>query len=52
VSVSDKLVDYDLDTWAGLMPLKKIAEYPIADKGKPENMKIPKHILDYYYQNK
>ena len=52
VSVSDELVDYGLDTWAGLMPLKQIAEYPIADKRKPENLKIPKHILDYYYQNK
>jgi hypothetical protein len=52
VSVADELVDYDLDTWAGLMPLKQIAEYPIADKRKPENLKIPKHILDYYYQNK
>jgi hypothetical protein len=31
---------------------KQIAKYPIADKGKPQKLEIPKHILDYYHQNK
>ncbi|MFK8060487.1 MAG: pyridoxamine 5'-phosphate oxidase family protein [Polaribacter sp.] len=52
VGVADEPEDYDLDVWAGLMPIKQIAEYPIADKGKPQKMEIPKHILDYYEQNK
>ena len=52
VGVADEPEDYDLDVWAGLMPIKQIAEYPIADEGKPEKMEIPKHILDYYEQNK
>ena len=52
VGVADEPEDYELDVWAGLIPIKQIAEYPIADKGKPENMEIPEHILDYYEQNK
>ena len=48
VGVADEPEDYELDVWAGLIPIKQIAEYPIADKGKPENMEIPEHILDYY----
>jgi hypothetical protein len=50
--VVDEPEDYELDVWAGLIPIKQIAEYPIADEGKPQNMEIPKHILDYYEQNK
>ena len=50
--VNDEPEDYDLDVWAGVVPIKQVAEYPIPDKGKPENIKIPKHILDYYNQNK
>ena len=50
--VGDEPEDYDLEVWAGLIPIKQIAEYPIADKGKPQNMEIPKHILDYYQENK
>ncbi|KGL63021.1 pyridoxamine 5'-phosphate oxidase family protein [Polaribacter sp. Hel1_85] len=52
VGVADEPEDYELDVWAGIVPIKQVAEYPIADKGKPENMKIPKHILDYYEANK
>jgi nitroimidazol reductase NimA-like FMN-containing flavoprotein (pyridoxamine 5'-phosphate oxidase superfamily) len=52
VGVLDEPEDYDLEVWAGIVPIKQVAEYPIADKGKPENMEIPKHILDYYKANK
>ncbi|PQJ77672.1 pyridoxamine 5'-phosphate oxidase family protein [Polaribacter porphyrae] len=52
VGVNDEPEDYDLNVWAGLVPIKQIAEYPIADKGKPQEMEIPKHVLDYYEQNK
>jgi nitroimidazol reductase NimA-like FMN-containing flavoprotein (pyridoxamine 5'-phosphate oxidase superfamily) len=52
VGVADEPEDYNLDIWAGLVPLKQVAEYPISDKGKPEKMDIPKHVLDYYKQNK
>ena len=52
VGVADEPEDYNLDVWAGIIPIKQVAEYPIADDGKPKEMKIPKHILDYYEQNK
>lgn len=52
VGVADEPEDYELDVWAGLVPIKQVAEYPISDKGKPQKMEIPKHVLDYYEQNK
>jgi nitroimidazol reductase NimA-like FMN-containing flavoprotein (pyridoxamine 5'-phosphate oxidase superfamily) len=52
VGVADEPEDYDLNVWAGLVPLKQIAEYPISDKGLPQKMEVPKHVLDYYQQNK
>lgn len=52
VGVGDEPEDYDLDVWAGLVPLRQIADYPIPDQGLPKKMQIPKHVLDYYHQNK
>ncbi|MCG8574859.1 MAG: pyridoxamine 5'-phosphate oxidase family protein [Flavobacteriales bacterium] len=52
VGVNDEPDDYDLDVWAGIVPLKQVAEYPIADEGIPQKMEIPPHVLDYYQQNK
>ena len=52
VGVNDEPEDYNLDTWAGLVPIKQIAEFPIPDQGKPQQMEIPKHVLDYYHKNK
>ena len=50
--VEDEAEDYDLDVWAGLVPIKQVAEYPIPDKELPEEMKIPEHVIDYYQKNK
>lgn len=50
--VGDEPEDYKEEVWAGVVPIKQIAEYPIADKGLPQKMDIPKHVLDYYQQNK
>ncbi|MEM6684755.1 MAG: pyridoxamine 5'-phosphate oxidase family protein [Bacteroidota bacterium] len=52
VGVNDEPEDYDLDVWAGLVPLKQVAEYPIPDAGLPEKMAVPKHVLKYYEENK
>jgi len=52
VGVGDEPEDYDLDVWAGLVPLKQVAEYPVADEGLPQKMEIPKHVLEYYELNK
>ncbi len=52
VGVADEPEDYELPIWAGIVPIKQVAKYPIADKGKPEKMEIPKHIFNYYEVNK
>lgn len=52
VGVGDEPEDYPLDIWAGLVPLKQVAEYPIPDKGLPQKMDIPEHILTYYQEHK
>jgi len=52
VGVSDEPEDIGLPIWAGLMPLKQVAKYPIADKDVSKGMEIPKHVLDYYNKNK
>lgn len=52
VGVEDEPEDYGLNVWAGLVPLKQVAEYPVSDEGLPQKMEIPKHVLDYYEQNK
>ena len=50
--VGDEPEDYNEEVWAGIVPIKQIAEYPIPDKGIPEKMSIPEHVLTYYNQNK
>jgi nitroimidazol reductase NimA-like FMN-containing flavoprotein (pyridoxamine 5'-phosphate oxidase superfamily) len=52
VGVSDEPEDINLPVWAGLMPIKQVAEYPISDKDLPKNVEIPNHVLDYYNANK
>lgn len=52
VGVGDEPEDYNLNLWAGLVPLKQIAKYPIPDEGLPMTMEIPNHVLNYYNQNK
>lgn len=52
VGVADEPEDYNLDVWAGLVPLKQVAEFPISDEALPQNIEIPKHVLDYHQENK
>jgi len=52
VGVADELEDYELDVWAGLVPIKQVAEYPISDEVLSKKIEAPKHVLDYYHQNK
>ncbi|MEM6720725.1 MAG: pyridoxamine 5'-phosphate oxidase family protein [Bacteroidota bacterium] len=52
VGVNDEPEDYELDVWAGLVPLKQVAEYPIPDEGLPQQMEIPVHVLYYLEKNK
>ncbi len=52
VGVEDEKEDYELNIWAGIVPIKQVADKPIPDKGLPQKMKIPEHVLDYYRINK
>jgi len=50
--VNDEPEDYDLPYWAGVIPVKQVLEKPVADKGYPSTIDIPKHILSHYSQYK
>ena len=50
--VEDEPEDYQLDIWAGIVPIKQIVGYPIPDKGLPQKMEVPHHILEYYQKHK
>lgn len=52
VGVNDEPEDYELPIWAGLVPLKQVAKYPIYDEQLSKDIPIPQHILDYYEENK
>lgn len=52
VGVNDEPEDHNLPVWAGLVPIKQVAEYPIPDEGIPQKIDIPKHVLAYYHTNK
>lgn len=52
VGVEDEPEDYELNVWAGLVPLKQVAGHPISDQGIPTKMKVPEHVMEYYQQNK
>lgn len=52
VGVNDEPEDYDLDVWAGIVPLKQVAEFPISDTPLKEGVNIPEHVMRYYNENK
>ena len=52
VGVLDEPEDYDLDIWAGLIPIKQISLPPISDEKLKDKIAIPQHIIDYYNQHK
>ena len=52
VGVNDEPEDYELPIWAGIVPLKQVAEYPVADDVLPKSIEVPPHILAYYEENK
>jgi len=51
VGVNDEPEDYELDVWAGIVPIKQVAEAPISDPELKEEISVPQHILDYCEQN-
>jgi len=52
VGVNDEPEDYNLPIWAGVIPLKQIAEPPVSDEKLMDGIEIPEHVMDYYNANK
>lgn len=52
VGVQDEKSDLELPIWAGVIPLKQVAELPVSDTLLPEHINIPKHVMAYYDKNK
>ncbi len=50
--VNDEPDDYQENVWAGVIPIKQIAEKPIPDQGYPETIELPDHIKEYYKNHK
>ena len=52
VGVNDEPEDYDLDVWAGIVPIKQVAMHPISDELLKEGIEVPQHLIRYYEQHK
>lgn len=50
--VIDEVDDLSLPVWAGIVPLKQIAETPISDAHLDDTIEIPEHVLRYYREHK
>ena len=50
--VNDEPDDMNQNVWAGIVPVRQIAEEPIADEGLPQEMSIPEHVIEYYEKHK
>jgi nitroimidazol reductase NimA-like FMN-containing flavoprotein (pyridoxamine 5'-phosphate oxidase superfamily) len=42
--------DYDLQVWAGVIPLRLVADSPVADPRLPDGVAVPGHASDYRRQ--
>ncbi|NAS30722.1 pyridoxamine 5'-phosphate oxidase family protein [Flavobacteriaceae bacterium R38] len=52
VGVKDEKDDEKLPIWAGILPIKQVAEFPISDELLPEHVEVPDHVIQYYNINK
>ncbi len=48
----DEKSDLKLPIWAGVVPIKQIAETPISDDLLDDSIEIPSHVIKYYEKNK
>ncbi|MDG3581633.1 MULTISPECIES: pyridoxamine 5'-phosphate oxidase family protein [Galbibacter] len=51
VGVHDEKSDMELPIWAGIVPIKQLAETPQSDPYLPEGVAIPEHIDNYVNKN-
>ena len=52
VGVKDEKSDMNLPVWAGLLPLRQVAEFPESDPLLPDGVEVPEHVMDYYEKNR
>ena len=52
VGVMDEKADLDFPVWAGIVPIRQIAESPIRDSLLSESVETPKHVLVYHEKHK
>ncbi len=50
--VNDEKTDLDLPIWAGIIPIRQIAEAPLKDGVLDETIETPQHVIDYYKTHK
>ena len=48
----DEKNDYDLDFWAGTIPIRTVYEYPIPDEKLKKGVELPPHVLEFYENKK
>ena len=48
----DDSADYESAYWAGVIPVKTVYGFPVADEKLREDMEIPAHVLDWYENKK
>lgn len=47
---SDEPEDYDLDVWAGVIPLKMITENPVTDPNSRKDLSVPNSVKHYEWR--
>ncbi len=52
VGVLDEKADEKLPIWAGIVPIKQNAKFPITDEFVPSAIEVPEHVIQYYNKNK
>lgn len=48
----DEKRDVQLPIWAGIVPIRQVASFPVSDSLLSKDINIPEHVLNYYYTNK
>ncbi len=46
----DEPEDYASDYWAGIIPVRTVYDYPVADEQLKDGVELPDHVLEFYKQ--
>ena len=47
VGVADEPEDYQLNVWAGLVPIRQVTGSPIPDADLAQKVEVPKHVMEF-----